>query len=145
MLSIYRGAISKFRTVILIDRGNYAYATCHVRNVCEGAILAARHGHPGQAYFLTDGDPPGTFRQFLTDLLATQGVKPGSASLPRWLAWSMAAVIEGLPLPWAPPITRAHVALIGKEVTVSDSKARRELGYMGHVSHEKGLEELAAC
>ncbi|MCB2146895.1 MAG: NAD-dependent epimerase/dehydratase family protein [Deltaproteobacteria bacterium] len=137
-------AAVKRRQFIWIDRGNYSYATCHVRNVCEGAILAIRHGRAGQAYFLTDGDPPVTFRQFLTGLLATQGVKPGSVSLPRWLAWRMAAVLEGMPFSWAPPITRAHLALIGGEVTVGDSKARRELGYRGHVSREKGLEELAA-
>jgi len=137
-------AAVKRRQFIWIDRGNYAYATCHVRNVCEGAIQAIRHGRPGQAYFLTDGDPPVTFRQFLNGLLATQGLKPGSVSLPRWLAWRMAAVLEGMPFPWAPPITRAHLALIGGEVTVIDSKARRELGYRGHVSRKKGLEELAA-
>jgi len=143
-LPIVVAAIKRWQ-FIWIDRGNYAYATCHVRNVCEGAILATRHGRPGQAYFLTDGDPPITFRQFLTGLLATRSVKPGSASLPRWIAWRMAAVMEGMPFPWTPPITRAHLALIGGEVTVSDSKARRELGYRGHVSREKGLEELAVC
>jgi len=35
------------------------------------------------------------------------------------------------------------LALIGGEVTVCDSKARRELGYRSHASRTKGLEELA--
>lgn len=36
---------------------------------------------------------------------------------------------------------RCSVQLMGEEVTVNDAKARRELGYVGHVSRE---EELAA-
>jgi hypothetical protein len=39
-------------------------------------------------------------------------------------------------------VTRTAVALIGQEVTVVDAKARRELGYTGHVSRERGLAEM---
>jgi len=131
------------RQFVWIDRGEYPYATCHVRNVCEGAILAAHHGRNGQAYFLTDGGPPVAFRQFLTDLLATQRLSPGRISLPRWLAWGMAAAMEKFPIPAALPVTRAHLALIGGEVTVNDMKARKELGYKGRISRQEGLAELA--
>jgi RNase P/RNase MRP subunit p29 len=39
-------------------------------------------------------------------------------------------------------VTRTAIALVGQEVTVVDAKARRELGYTGHVSRERGLAEL---
>jgi len=35
------------------------------------------------------------------------------------------------------------VRLIGEEVTVSDAKARRELGYQGRMTREEGLREMA--
>jgi hypothetical protein len=105
--------------------------------------LAAIHGRGGHAYFITDEKPFITFRQFLTDLLATQGIKAGENNLPRWIAWLLATVMEWLPLHGAPPITRAHLALIGGEVTVSDAKARQTLGYVGKVSREEGLKELS--
>ena len=39
-------------------------------------------------------------------------------------------------------MTRTAVRLLGEEVTVSDAKARRFLGYEGCVSREEGLEEM---
>jgi hypothetical protein len=41
-----------------------------------------------------------------------------------------------------PPVTRTAVALTGREITVSDAKARGELGYAGVVTLEQGLAEL---
>jgi len=43
-----------------------------------------------------------------------------------------------------PPITKTAIAVIGHEVTVDDSKARRELGYVGKVTREAGLAEMRA-
>jgi nucleoside-diphosphate-sugar epimerase len=127
--------------------GRYLTSTCHVANVCEGALLAAERGHPGEAYFLTDGEPV-EFRVFLTQLLATQGVSVEDArSIPHGVARFLGAAAETLwswlPLPGHPPLTRAAVRLVGEQVTVSDAKARRELGYLGRVSREEGLRELA--
>jgi len=126
--------------------GRYLTSTCHVRNVCEGAILAAERGRGGEIYFLTDG-PAVEFRAFVTQMLATQGVVPGNRSLPRPLARALAAIAEELwtwlALRGSPPLTRAALRLIGEEVTVDDTKARRELGYTGRVSREEGLRELA--
>lgn len=44
-----------------------------------------------------------------------------------------------------PPITKTAVALIGQEVTVVDTKARRELGYASHVSRDDGIAEIRAA
>ncbi len=38
---------------------------------------------------------------------------------------------------------RTELALFGVEVTVVDGKARRELGYTGAMTHQRGLAELA--
>jgi nucleoside-diphosphate-sugar epimerase len=42
----------------------------------------------------------------------------------------------------APPVTRMSVKMIGEEVTIDDSKARRELGYEGLVTVDEGLREM---
>lgn len=129
-----------------IGGGRHLTSTCHVANVCEGMLLAAERGGAGQIYFLTDG-PPVEMRSFLSALMRTQGVDLGGRSVPRWLAHVVAAVGETasrtLGVPKTPPLTRTAVLLIGQEVTVSDEKARRELGYRALVSHEMGLAEMS--
>lgn len=128
-----------------IGGGEQLTSTCHVLNVVEGMLLAADRGKPGETYFLTDG-PAVTVRRFVTDMLATQGVKAGSQTVPYWLAVFLAHVLElswkALALKGDPPLTRAVVELFGREVTVSDAKARRELGYRGQMTHAAGLADM---
>jgi nucleoside-diphosphate-sugar epimerase len=129
-----------------ISKGRYLTSTCHVKNVCHGLLLAAEKGAGGEVYFLTDGDAQ-PFREFVSRLLATQGVEPPDKALPRWLArtvaWTSETIWRVLPLRGAPPITRTALKLIGEEVTVDDAKARRELGYEPIISVEEGLREMA--
>ncbi|RKH32804.1 NAD-dependent epimerase/dehydratase family protein [Corallococcus praedator] len=130
-----------------IGGGRYLTSTCHVANAVEGLLLAAEKGRGGQAYFVTDG-PPVEFRAFVTALLKTQGVDPGDKSLPTALAAMVAVtsdlVWDVLGLKSTPPLSRTELLLAGQEVTVSDEKARQELGYTGSVSREEGLRSLAA-
>lgn len=129
-----------------IEHGRYKTSTCHVRNVVEGTLLAAEKGQGGAVYFLTDGAPI-SFHEHVTGMLATRGLTPQRKSMPRWVAWRLAQLCElawsRINLPGLPPITRVVVNLIGQEVTVSDAKARRELGYQGRVTRQQGLQELS--
>jgi nucleoside-diphosphate-sugar epimerase len=128
-----------------VNGGHYKTSTCHVANCVEGLLLAAEKGRGGQAYFLTDGEPV-DFRDFITAMLKTQGVTPGTGTIPFGLAMGLATVSEVLwnflSLPGSPPASRSELLLVGREVTVSDEKARRELGYEGRVTREAGLREL---
>ena len=130
-----------------INGGRYLTSTCHVKNVCEGALLAAERGHGGEIYFLTDGQSI-EFHTFITALLKTQNIDPGNRNVPLWLARNFARVSETiwrvLRLNSRPPITRTAVCLIGESITVNDAKARRELGYVGKLSIEAGLAEMAS-
>jgi len=123
-----------------IGGGHYLTSTCHVANVVEGAILAAEQGKGGEAYFLTDGSPV-DFREFITAMLATQGVDAGEREIPKWVAKTAAALTSWMK---RPPVTRTELALISHEVTVDDAKARRELGYVGKITREAGLAEMRA-
>ncbi len=128
-----------------LSGGHYKTSTCHVDNCVEGMLLAAEKGRGGEVYFLTDGEPV-EFRQFMTALLKTQGVDPGRKSVPAWLAYLLASTLEGVwvlfGLQRPPPLTRSEVLLAGQEMTVSDAKARQELGYQPRVTREEGLRGL---
>lgn len=128
-----------------IDGGRYLTSTCHVANACAGIALAIERGRAGEVYFLTDGEPV-QLREFLIALAATEGVTLPDRSLPRRVAWALAVAAETswklLRLTAEPPITRTFLALSAQEMTVDDSKARRELGFSPALSREAGLAAL---
>ena len=130
-----------------IDGGRDLTSHVHVRNVVHGLRLAAEKGTPGETYFVTDGEPH-SYRTFFTAQLQSRGVDPGDKRLPRWLARAIGAgaeVVWGtLGLTSMPPLNRTEVAVIGQQMTVNDSKARRALGYTPVVTWEEGVAELAA-
>ncbi len=68
-----------------IGGGRHLTAITHVDNVVEGLVRTAERGRGGEAYFVTDGDPV-VFRDFLSDLIRTQGLEPPGRSLPAWVA-----------------------------------------------------------
>jgi nucleoside-diphosphate-sugar epimerase len=128
-----------------VGGGRHLTATTQVENVAEGLVLAAEKGTPGEPYFVTDGEPV-EFRDFVSELLRTQGVEPPTRSLPTWLAHTISSGGElawkALPLPGGPPLPRFTYWVTTQECTIDDSKARRELGYAPVVSREEGLAEL---
>jgi len=131
-----------------IGGGGHRTSTTHVENVVEGLVLAATRGEPGNAYFVTDGEPV-VFREFVTELLGTAGVEPPKRSVPLAVAKPLAALSEGI---WgvlgrksSPPLTRLAVWLSARECTIDISKARRELGYEPVKTIEEGMVELRAA
>jgi len=128
-----------------IGGGHHLTDTTHVDNVVQGLLLGAERGRPGEAYFVTDGEPI-EFRQFVTALLGTRGITPGDRNTPPLVARTAAAALEAL---WrvlrresAPPVTRLAVWLSSLECTIDISKAREELGYAPIKAREEGLAEL---
>jgi nucleoside-diphosphate-sugar epimerase len=128
-----------------IGGGEHRTSTTHVDNVVEGLVLAADHATPGRPYFVTDGDPV-VFREFVTALLATQGIDAPTRSVPASVARAVAATSERLwrtlPLPGDPPLTRFVVWVSSLDTVLDDSRARADFGYAPVVSHEAGLAEL---
>ena len=130
-----------------IAGGTYETSTCHVDNVVQGILDASEKGVAGRAYFLTDGAPV-QFREFITALLDTQGVPAPTRSVPRPVAMLAAAAAEAFwsiaRRPGAPPVDRVTLRVIGETCTVSDARARSELGYAPKVTREAGLADLRA-
>jgi nucleoside-diphosphate-sugar epimerase len=130
-----------------IGGGRHRTSTTHVDNTVEGLVLGATKGRPGGVYFVTDGDPV-VFRDFVTDLVRTQGVEPPNGELPAPVARAAAATVETawriLPLKSRPPVTRFAVWVASLECTIDISRARSELGYAPVKTIEEGLDELRA-
>jgi nucleoside-diphosphate-sugar epimerase len=142
------------RMVEMVEGGRFAWigggrqltATTHVESVAAGLLLAAERGKPGSAYFVTDGEPV-VFRDFVSDLLRTQGVEPPTRSLPVAVANAVALAGETLGRTFrrvTPPLTRFTVWAAALECTIDISRARSELGYEPVKSRAEGLAELRA-
>ncbi|WP_420566036.1 NAD-dependent epimerase/dehydratase family protein [Thalassobaculum sp.] len=131
-----------------IARGDYPYSTCHVDNVSEALICALDRGEGGKAYFIRDRENT-TFRAFIDGLAKLQGLSIDQLrSVPYGMAFFMGRMMElGARLRRSdqdPPLTRTMVRLIGREFTIDDSAARRDLGYLGKVSRLEGLASYGA-
>jgi nucleoside-diphosphate-sugar epimerase len=128
-----------------IGGGQHRTSTTHVDNVIEGLVLGAQRGRAGGVYFVTDGEPV-VFKEFITELLGTQGVDPGKRNMPAPLAHGLAVGAEGVwrtfRLGGAPPMTRLVYWLSAQECTIDISRARTELGYEPVRTIPEGMDEL---
>ena len=128
-----------------IGGGRHLTDTTHVDNVVRGLRLAADRGRSGEAYFVTDGEPV-VFREFVSDLLRTQGVEPPTRTIPIPVAGVLAAGGELawrlLPLGGSPPLSRFAFWVSSQECTIDISKARDELGYAPSRTRDEGLAGL---
>jgi nucleoside-diphosphate-sugar epimerase len=130
-----------------VGGGRHRTSTTHVDNAVEGLVLGANRGRRGNVYFVTDGEPV-VFREFVSELLATQGVAAPSRSIPAPLAGAFAQAAEALwrvlPLGGQPPLTRFAYWVSAQECTIRIDKAREQLRYAPVKSIAAGLAELRA-
>ncbi|HET9139191.1 NAD-dependent epimerase/dehydratase family protein, partial [Actinophytocola sp.] len=141
--------------VAMVEAGRFAWIgggthrtdTTHIDNTVEGLVLAAERGRPGEAYFVTDGEPV-VFRDFLTELLATRGVAAPTRSVPLGLAKALAGAAgrtwKLLGRKDSPPLDHFAVWAAGQECTINIGKARAELGYSPVRTVADGLAGLRA-
>ncbi|BBM86775.1 3-beta hydroxysteroid dehydrogenase [Candidatus Uabimicrobium amorphum] len=97
-----------------IGGGHYQTSTVYIDNLVHAITLALTKGTGGEKYFITDNEDQ-DMRQFLTQMLQTQGVNLPKKSVPRFVARSAARIIEFLwrilAIKKQPPITR-HAAYV---------------------------------
>ncbi|WP_439502739.1 NAD-dependent epimerase/dehydratase family protein [Aminobacter ciceronei] len=131
-----------------ISDGDYLTTTIHIANLCHGIELAIARGIGGEIYFLGDEEPV-RFRDFVTALMSTQGVKAPEKSVPRPMLRFIAGVGDRLHKlsggKIAAPLTLQAFATSAVTITLNIGKARRELGYAPIITREAGLAEMAAA
>ncbi len=109
---------------------------------------ALERGGGGHAFFINDQERQ-TFREFIASLARLQGLSIDELrSMPYWLASTVGRLLEAI---WAitrkksdPPISRSMMRMIGREFSINDAAARRELGYVGRISRADGLLSYGA-
>ena len=128
-----------------IGGGNHHLSSIHIYNLTNAVKAALKNGKGGEIYFVTDGEKR-PLKTLFTQIFQKLGLDPGEKSLPRPLVLTMAKIVQFL---WKaigirskPPIVPMMVYLMGTEFSVSDQKARREIGYQNAVSIDEGLESL---
>lgn len=128
-----------------ISGGNYLSSTTHIDNLCHGVALAAKFGRNKEVYFISDGQPH-SFRDFVSRLLATQGITAPEKTVPSWLVKALAKLgdftysVSGGRI--QSPLNRQVYATSAVEVTFVIDKARKKLGYSPVKSIEQGMLEL---
>ncbi|RNC87085.1 MAG: NAD-dependent epimerase/dehydratase family protein [Winogradskyella sp.] len=128
-----------------IGGGHQILSTIHVKNLASAIIAAFKSEKGGQAYFITDGDRR-SVRETFTAILNAEGLDAGDKELPRSVALFFAHVFGGLwkilGLKSRPPVMPLMIRLMGTEFSVSDQKARTELGYENVIDFQQGIKEL---
>lgn len=130
-----------------VDGGRARTSTTNISNLVHAADLALTKGKPGAIYFIADRET-NTFKDFLTQMLGTQGISLPDKSVPGFVARTSAAVVEGI---WRlfgikkePPLMRFATDIMTRQCTVKTAKAEAELGYSPVVSVDQGLAAMKA-
>lgn len=130
-----------------IGKGTHHLSTIHVHNLAQAVTSAIDNGKGGEIYFVTDGEKR-PVKSLFTQIFQKQGLDPGNRSLPRGWVLAMAKGVsfiwKRLSLQGKPPIVPMMVYLMGTEFSVSDQKARTEMGYTNAISIEEGMNTLIA-
>ncbi len=129
-----------------IDRGRHVMDFVHVDNLAAAVDLALTRGRAAGIYYITDGRPI-SIRDFMTPLLATQGVDVSRArSVPLWVAAPLGAALDGgarlLRRPSPPMLTNWLVTFLGHDRSYDITAARADLGYSPDVDLTQGLAEM---
>ena len=127
----------------------------YISNLVD-AVLAAEQrlqaGSPvaGQAYFVTNGEPMAFF-DFVERFLLELGYPPITGKVPYWLAYSVAAVAEGLDslrggqINKESGLTRFAVRYMVTHHYFDITRARQDLDWAPRVSLAEGIRHTAAA
>ncbi len=125
-------------TMTYFGSGDQSLNCVYVKNLVQAIFLAAEvPGAIGEVFNVTDGGRVSK-RDFISAVAEEIGVKPPTRSIPLWLAWTLAVVMErvatlrGSTVP--PLVNKARYKFLGLNLDYSIEKARRVLGYEPAVS-----------
>lgn len=121
----------------------------YVSNLVDAVVMAEDHlvsGSPvcGQAYFITNGEPMAFF-DFVEKVLVQLGYPPIVGKVPYWLAYTVAAVMEGIDtlrggtLNAESGLSRFSVRYMVTHHYYSIEKAKRDFGWSPKVNLEEGI------
>ena len=125
----------------------------YISNLVDAVVATEQRLTPGspvcgQAYFVTNGEPIAFF-DFVEKFLVEMGYPPIKGKVPYWLAYTAAAIAEGIDtlkggtLNAENGLTRFSVRYMVTHHYFNIAKARRELGYEPRVNLAEGIRLTA--
>ncbi|MGD0276370.1 MAG: NAD-dependent epimerase/dehydratase family protein [Syntrophales bacterium] len=130
-------------SVPLMDGGRYSASLVYVENLTDGIVKAGTaDAAKGQIYQFRD-DWNVTWKQYLTDLGAMIGKKPG-LPVPFLVAWWGGTVMEAVltPLGIRPPVTRLAASVLGRDNDVDNTKAKTEIGWQTFTPYDEAMARI---
>ncbi|MDH4030192.1 MAG: NAD-dependent epimerase/dehydratase family protein [Chromatiales bacterium] len=130
----------------LVSGGRNNAGLVHVDNVVDIMLRAAGQAAESGDVFNACDELPVTWARYFGDLARLVDA-PAPKSLPAWLVWSLARVMESggraLRLQSRPTLTREAVNLISAGNDIPAKRAREVLGHETLVGYEAGLAGIA--
>ncbi len=128
--------------------GDQVLNCIYVKNLVYAIFLAAERPEAiGQVFNLTDGARVSK-KQFVGRVAELAGLKPPRRHIPRWLAYTLAVLLERRArrkkATEPPLINKARYKFLGLNLDYSIDKARNLLGYDPPYTTEQGLEAALA-
>jgi dihydroflavonol-4-reductase len=131
------------RRFVMFGNGRTLRHPIYIDDAVRGLELCARHGIPGEVYFL-GGEKPVTIAQLVQIIAKVQGVK-----VPGWQLPLPVGMVAGYMAQWVfrilgkqPPISRRTLDFFMKDNAYDISKARRDLGFNPEVNLCAGLQQI---
>lgn len=135
-----------------VGDGNNRMDCTYIDNAVQAHLQALAHLQPGaacagKAYFISNGEPL-PIRAIVNGLLAAAGAPAVQHRVPFPLAYAAGAACEAfwgvLRMAGEPPMTRFLAEQLATEHWYDCGNARRDFGYVPHVSFTEGLRLLRA-
>jgi nucleoside-diphosphate-sugar epimerase len=136
--------LAKSRRLVVPGRGDGVMLPLYVDDLVEAVELALEDGRPGRAYTVWDGEPL-SFGDYFDRIGAIAGSGP-ARRVPRPVLTALARATEAVAaLRGRPPEFSARAAtFVDRRGTVSNRRAREELGWAPAVTFDEGMRRTAA-
>ena len=128
--------------------GRALLTTAYAENLAAGTRLCLEHPAAANEDFVIGDDEPITWRDLFTRFARALGVRGSRLSVPLWVAYPVAAALEGA---WLlagakdpPLLTRYRILVAARDCSFRSAKARRLLGYAPAVGLDEAIRRTVA-
>lgn len=125
---------------IFINNGESTIHPVYIKDLISGILLAIKQALNGEIYII-GGERPVTQKELIYTIADNLGVKRPELSIPYWLAWLIASILEipGKAFGFEPVITHSRVMMMGRNYGYSIDKAKKDLDYKPRINLQEGI------